>query len=854
MDIQSLPIYAVRQEIMSALPGGRVVITAPTGSGKSTQVPKFVLEALPANERVLVLQPRRLAARMLAERVASEMGCKLGALVGFQTRYEKAISAESRIVFITEGILTRMLVAEPSLPGVGAVIFDEFHERSLNTDLGLAMAWHSRQTLRPDLKLLVMSATMDARPVCAYLDNAPEIKSDGRLYDVEITYCNRERQQLGPARAAAQALAELLDSGAEGDVLVFMPGGYEIRKTIEACSRLRGAEKLEILPLYGDLPPSEQRKVMEPSAKRKVIVATNIAETSLTIPGVRHVIDSGYARINRYDPIRGVDSLDTVPIARDSADQRAGRAGREGPGTCRRLWTWIDHSAKNSRTLPEIQRVDLADAVLAVSAFGYNRPAEFPWFEAPPQKMLEGAVTMLEELGYLKPQVGGLTELGQKLHAFPAHPRLTLLMWMGAENGCFQLCAWAAAILSERALVTAGSSPKAVSRDRRYAAKKKAKEEKLLPSDFLSYIDFARDARSQHFDADYCRTLGVNPGAARDICRAAEDYCSLGRHYGWEKDNADNPEENLLKCLLRAFPDRLARRRDEGTLVCFLPNGKRGELSAESVVRSEPLFIAGEIREVAGSGVQSSKLVLSLASAIREDWLLDFFPDAWEDVDEVFWDDAKQQVMRRRALNCLGLCLEEKIRNDADPEKAADILAAQIFNGEITKPNLPKWDADVERWIERVNWVASVFPEEHLPVYDAAGIQKVLHFICEGEYSIRALKNKECLPFVKQLLSYEQQQFVDKMAPAFLHFPNGHRMKIEYAVGQAPKGRGKIQDFYDVKESPVIAAGRVKILFDILAPNFRTVQITDDLANFWNVLYPKIRTELARRYPKHKWI
>ena len=853
MSFESLPIHAVKQAILSALSCGRVVITAPTGSGKSTQVPKFVLETLPPDECVLVLQPRRLAARMLAERVASEMGGKLGGLVGFQTRYERAVSQETRIFFITEGILTRMLVADPALPGVGAVIFDEFHERSLNTDLGLAMAWQTKRTRRPDLKLLVMSATMDARPVCAYLDNCPEVNSDGRLYDVAITYCTRERQQLGAPQGAAQALAELLESGAAGDVLIFMPGGYEIRKTIEACSRIRTAEKLTILPLYGDLPPEAQRKVMDPSETRKVIVATNIAETSLTIPGVRHVIDSGYARFNHYDPIRGVDSLDTMPIARDSADQRAGRAGREGPGTCQRLWTWIDHSAKYARTLPEIQRVDLADAVLAVSAFGYAHPAEFPWFEAPPQKMLEGAVAMLEKLGYLKPATGGLTELGERLAPFPAHPRLSLLMWMGAESGCFQLCAWAAAILSERNIVTPGSSTHAISRERRYAAKKKAKAENLLPSDFLTFIELAKEARGEHFDTEYCRTLGVNPGAARDVCRAAEDYCALGRRHGWDKNSANSPEEALLKCLLRAFPDRLARRRDQGTLVCFLPNGKRGELARESVVQSEPLFVAGEIREVSGSGV-SSKLVLSLASAIREDWLLDYFPDAWEDVDEVFWDDVKQQVMRRRTLTCLGVCLEEKIRNDADPAKAADILVSQIFNGEVTKPNLPKWDGDVERWIQRVNWLATVYPEEKLPIYDAAGIQKVLRFICEGEYSIRALRNKECLPYVKQLLSYQQQQFVDSKAPAFLFFPNGHRMKIEYIEGQAPRGRGKIQDFYDVKASPVIADGRAKILFDILAPNMRTVQITDDLANFWNVLYPKIRTELARRYPKHKWL
>lgn len=845
-----LPIFSVKQEILSALSKGSLVITAPTGSGKSTQVPRFLLEAIPENGRILILQPRRLAARMLAERVAFEMGVKLGTAVGYQTRYEKVFSSNTRLLFITEGILTRMLASEPSLPGISAIVFDEFHERSINTDLGVAMARHTKEHLRPDLKIVVMSATIDADPICSFLGNCTQIHAEGRIFDVEISYCTPEIKLLGPSMGAAKVLASLIASGKEGDVLIFMPGGYEIRKTIEACQFIKTGEKIDYLPLYGDLPPEAQRMVMNPSSNRKVIVATNIAETSLTIPGVRHVIDSGLARFNKFDPVRGVDSLETAPIAKDSADQRSGRAGREAPGTCQRLWTWLEQSAKPSRTIPEIRRVDLAEAVLAVNAFGFHDPANFPWFEAPPQRPLQGAQTLLEQLGYLHPNCGGLTELGRKLSSFPAHPRLSLLMWLGACSGCFNFTAWAAAILSERPLITSGTSPRVLNKERRHAAKQKAKAVHLPASDFLAFISLAEAAKDAGFAPDFCKGAGINPGAARDVCRAANDFISQGKKAGWDTKEAEAPELEFLKCILRSFPDRIAKRHDFGTLACDLPGGRHAELAKESVARDEPIFVAAEMREISASGTQATKLILSLASGIEEDWLLDFFPDDWEDLDQVFWDERRQQVVRRQTLSCLGLILEEKLRNDPDPEKAASILAQQLMK---ENAQIPNWDENVQRWIDRVRWTAALFPQENLPVYDDKDKLEVLKMLCSGETSLKSLKNKDTFSIVKMRLSYNQQQFVEKMAPAFLMLPNGRRMKIEYIPGQTPKGRSRIQDFYDLPQTPSVAGGKVKILLDILAPNQRTVQITDDLDNFWKVLYPKIKPELSRRYPRHLW-
>ncbi|MBQ6470782.1 MAG: hypothetical protein IJJ33_02250, partial [Victivallales bacterium] len=662
---------------------------------------------------------------------------------------------------------------------------------------------------------------------------------------VEITYCDQKTRMLGLAAAAAQTLRQLLDAGCEGDALVFMPGAYEIRKTIEACSALHLREKILLLPLYGSLSPDEQHRVMEPAGCRKVIVATNIAETSLTIPGVRHVIDSGLAKVSRYDPVRGVDMLNTENIARDSAEQRAGRAGRVAPGTCHRLWTWLEQSARPPRTAPEIQRVDLAEAVLAVSAFGYKEPAAFPWFERPPERPLALAQALLEMLGFVQ-QGGGLTSLGKELANFPAHPRISLLMRLGAESGCFRLTAWASALLSERPLIAGGASSRSDNTERRQRARRNARAGGLPASDFLECFALLHAAREAHFAKDACDSLGVSAVAARDICRSAEDYCAQGTRIGWDRKHDANPEMRFLQCLLRAFPDRLARRKDTATLACELQNGRHAELARESVVREEPFFVAAELRETGSA----AKLSLSLASGITEEWLLDFFPDQWTETDETYWDERRQQVLRRQTLSCLGLLLEEKVRSDPDPEQAAGILAKLLIEGKAPVPN---WDDEVERFIARVRWTAGLFPEQGLPLYDEECRRRILRNLCLGETSLKRMKDNETLSFVKGLLTHSQLRFLDEVAPPHVQLPTGRRMRIEYAPGQQPKGKAKIQDLYDLPRIPELAHGRAHVLLDILAPNMRTVQITDDLAGFWANLYPKIRTELSRRYPRHKW-
>ncbi|MDD3695462.1 MAG: ATP-dependent helicase HrpB [Lentisphaeria bacterium] len=845
MSFHQLPIYEVAADFRHYLhTGSTLLITAPTGSGKSTQVPKWLLALIPENQRILVLQPRRLAARMLAERVAWELGESLGNTVGFQTRYERALSAQTRILFITEGILTRMLLNAPALPQIAAIVFDEFHERSLQVDLGLAMSRFSQQYLRADLRLLVMSASMETAALQEYLEGCPHLHASGRQYPVNISYRRSPSDKL--YQSVNAAVAELLHANVAGDILVFMPGRAEIMQCCRSLQRQKLPERLHILPLYGGLSPAAQQQVMQSSDIRKVIVATNIAETSLTIPGVRHVIDSGLARSSRFDAARQVSSLETLPIARDSAEQRAGRAGREAEGSCCRLWSEQQQSAKAAKSIPEIQRADLAEALLAVSAFGFPDPGQFPWYETPPANNLEASLKLLEQLGLLRKNHGGLSALGEKLQHYPLHPRLALLLYYGQERGCARQAAYAAALLSERPLISKGSSDRATSRSLRQQFKEQGGE--LPQSDFLAAFELLQQAQQKGFDETFCRSLGIHAAAAREICRAAQHYLAMLKTK--RQAPAQESDASFLKLLLQVFPDRIARRLDSGSLLCEMAARQRAELTRTSLVRNEALLLAGELREVPGSGRQAVKLELSMASGIKEEWLWELFPEQFEELDELLWDKTKQQVLRRRSLTCLGLSLEESLRNDADPEKAAAMLAAQL---ESNNMHLEGWDQKVENWLARVRWLSEHFPEQKLPEYNEEDLRQARLALCQGEYSYKAVRGKDCLPYVQAIMSEQQRRFVENMAPAFLPLPHGKRLKIEYVPGQQPRGKARIQELFDFKEQACVAGGRIPVLLDILAPNMRTVQITADLPRFWQVHYPGLRSALAKRYPKHEW-
>ena len=594
---------------------------------------------------------------------------------------------------------------------------------------------------------------------------------------------------------------------------------------------------------------------MNPAQRRKVILATNIAETSLTIPGVRIVIDSGLVKQSRYDAVRGIDILETVPISRDSAQQRAGRAGREAPGVCRRLWNALEQDHKTPHTPPEVVRVDLADALLAIHCAGWTDDERFPWFQRPPENSVKAARTLLHNLGLLNPD-GTATNTGRAVLAFPTHPRLALLLWRSAQLGIYDLACGCAAILASRPLIAARTMPARQLTELRGSLRKTKQDnsgQNAPESDFLAQLSLVQQASAQHFSLDACERLGIQAGAARDIAR---EWASLRSSVPASSVPAQecagkSPETALARLLLECFPDRLARRLDKGTLSCELQGRKRATLSPRSLVRDEPLFIAAEIRETTAGNSPGTTVELSLASGIREEWLWEQYPEELKEDDNIFWDSVKQQVLRRRTLSCLGLVLEESVRNDPPPDQAAALLAEQIESTNALP--LLGWDEKCTAWIDRVRFLRPHFPELELPEYTDTECRAIRQALCAGERTYAAVRNKPALPFLQAILTPKQLAAVERLAPAAVPLPRNRKMRIEYHPGQPPKGRARIQELYDVAGPITVADGRIPVLLDILAPNFRTVQITDDLPRFWQIHYPAIKPQLSRRYPKHEW-
>lgn len=830
-----LPIEACRDQILRAVADGRnLVVRAPTGSGKSTQVPQMLLDSGLAKEQILVLQPRRIAARLLATRVASERNTPLGSIVGFQTRFEREISDQTRICFITEGILPRMLISDPLLSKVSIVVFDEFHERSLAIDMGLALISDLQRTRRPDLRIVVMSATIDVNPLREYLRDVCVVESSGRTWPVQIRYAPPQGRTPVWESAAASAQS-LISEGAAGDILIFMPGAYEIRKTIEALQRTIRGESIIAMPLYGDLPGQRQQATMEPQGRRKIIVATNIAETSLTIPGVRHVIDSGLARINRYDQGRGFNMLFIEPISVDAADQRAGRAGREDAGICVRLWSATSHATRSHHTTPEVARVDLAEALLQIRRLGYQYPKTFPWFQSPADTAVERANTLLLMLGACASD-GTLTDAGKTLCLFPMHPRLSRLLIEASTRGATRLAAFCAALLSERPFVSGRPDYplQALEAD--------------VSSDLFGQYCLLDLASSSGYDPSLCARLNINVSAARSVERTMALYLAHCKKHKLPTHDTKDAPYSLAMALLAAYPDHLASRRDKGTLICNLSDSRRGELSRDSMVRSAHLLVATEIREIKNSD-GTLKTILSMATEVREEWLLEFFGDQLQNDVDYRWDSSSRSIASISQTRCLGVIIEEKIGVPTDLQKAGGLLADRVASGDL---KLDNWDSTVEEWIDRVNWVAKNVPESEVPVLDQAGRRRIIDMLCANEYRYNAVKEKEVMPFVREMLTPKQRSLTDQIAPATLLLPCGRNLRIQYR-DEPPRARARIQELYGLTATPRVGNGKFGVLLEILAPNNRPVQITDDLAGFWVTHYPELKKQLSRRYPRHEW-
>jgi ATP-dependent helicase HrpB len=790
----ALPVDALLPAVLGSL--GRhsgLVIVAPPGSGKTTRVPPALLGL--SGGHVLVLEPRRLAARLAARRVAWERGEPVGESVGYQVRFEEACGPRTRLRFLTEGVLTRRLISDRHLRGVDTVVLDEFHERHLEGDVALAMLRRLQRTTRRDLRLVVMSATLDAAPVAKFLGDCPVLRAEGRLFDLAVAWQPESPDPL-EARVAAAA-AQIVASAPRGDILAFLPGAAEIRRAARALEPLAARHRLLVTPLYGDLSAEEQDRAVQPAASRKIILSTNLAESSVTIEGVNAVIDSGLARIAEHSPWSGLPRLRVGRVSRASLDQRAGRAGRTGPGRVIRLFSQEDYGRRPAHDAPEIVRAELSQAALELRAAGMGGWSDLEWLDAPPEAATRAADDLLGRLGALD-QAGALTSEGLAMAGYPLSPRLARLVLEAARRGAAQAGCAAAAVLSSGQRLEEGGPPGA--------------------SDLLHQAESDWDFQTRRI------------------------YRQLRRPGG--RDAGGGGDEALLRAVLAAFPDRVARRRaGDELLLCA---GGSAVLSRASVVRDAEYMVAVDIEERRERGLP----LVRLASAIQPEWLLDLDASRVSERNAPEWNRAAERVEAASVLLYDELVIAESRDAMPDPVEAALLLSRKA--GEAG------WERFVDgqelRWfLARAEFAAGHGAGRALGDSD---LSAALEEICTGRRSFRELeqaaRDGEWLAALERRLGIAPGR-LNEVAPARIRLPRGRTAKVNYESGKTPWVASRLQDFFGATETPRIARGAVPVVVHLLAPSQRPVQTTTDLAGFWERLYPQVRRELSRRYPKHAW-
>ncbi len=831
-----LPIEQIRGEILEAVkePGFCVLLSAPTGSGKSTRVPGMLLAA-GWGERgtIIVVQPRRLAARLLAGYVARQFPCRLGQEVGYTVRFDSQRSAATRILFVTDGILERRLTEDPELNGVSAVIFDEVHERRLSGDLCLARVLELQRGARPEIGVFVMSATLELDKLQGYLPQATVLRAEGRLYPVQVSYMPPVpvRNKFGYVQPppvweqCAAAVRQLVEQPDCGDVLVFLPGAYEIRRTVEMLEQVGWMRGRDVFALHGQLTPEAQARAVECGSRPRVIVSTNIAETSLTIEGVRSVVDSGTAREARWDPQRGISTLHIVPISQAQAEQRTGRAGRLGPGRCIRLWSEAEHRRRAPFPAPEVHRADISQAFLNLLAWGCRSLGDirrFPWPDAPTEAETTRAWQLLEELGAADSQ--GITPTGRQMLRYPLPPVLARLLVAGEEYGCpAEMAAIAALLQGENIALSTGLHPSL-----------------RLEGDFT---DFQAEWRALQaaarlsYNPQECGRLGIMARAAREVAQA---FRQMLHKTEAEPDFAKH-RAGIVRGLLGSFPAHVAVRNSTATGTARLCNRRGGSIAADSIARHCEIFLAAEMTEVGGKSVETR---LSRATALSTAEL------PTSEADVAMYDPARKRVLNYHRTLYRDLVLTEKETGDATPDAAAPLLAEQVVRGNL---RLEGWDGHVLQWLNRLTCLRTAMPELDLPEFSEEDRLVAITMLCEGAVSYKEIQTRPVLPILGEWLSPWQRECLNKYAPKAIRLPNGREVKLLYREDGTPTFGLKCQLLFGVPHTPTIAEGRVKCLVEILAPNQRPYQITGDLASFWRNGYPQMKKDLAGRYPRHDW-
>ena len=802
---QGLPIHPFRERIVSETArAGCLILTAPTGSGKSTQVPQFLLGQSPG--KVLVLQPRRIAARSLAARVAAETKTGLGEMIGYQVRFDNRCGPRTQVVFQTYGVFIQQMLKDPLLPGVGAVLLDEFHERTLECDLALAWLKALRRGRRSDLRVLVMSATLDDAALAGYLPDAARVDVPGRLFPVDVRH--RPGDAGGrPEEGALSALRDLAREGLDGSVLVFMPGLREIRRALTVLGPCCREQGLELHSLHGSMGLAEQQAVLEPSPRRRVIVATNVAETGLTIPQVTMVIDSGLHRVAAFDAARGINTLYLARISLGNAAQRAGRAGRTAPGRCVRLWSQAEEAGLAAGLAPEVLRLELSALRLQAASL----PEAVDWLTPPQEAAWDAAERSLAALKALD-AAGRVTPAGRALLRYPAPPRVAAVLESALAMGpeAYERAAAMAAVFE-----TAG--------DRR-------------PGGEADLAALAED---------------LEAGNREDVPReAAEVFRQLRRLRGRGGGGGapDAGADALARAWLAAFADRLAAREGEGAFY-RLSDG-RG-VSLTGVKDAPALILALDVRERAGGG-QARQTGVNLFLALAPESVARAFPGdcSWTPVAE--FDERSRRVVKEERLLFRGLALARRAAaaRKEDRKTSADLWAEKFASGELRHPGL---DERVLQFVARIRLARRFYPDMGCPAMDADDWRLIYGEVCAGRNSLKDIERVSLLPGIEGYLGRTLTDFIGRVLPATRRLPSGRMGRFTYHESQPAELAARLGDFIKMTGTLSLCEGRLPVTFDVRAPNHRTVQKTRDLSSFWANAYPEIKKEMKRRYPRHPW-
>jgi ATP-dependent helicase HrpB len=832
-----LPIDTLIPDIVGSLrTHPTLVLEAPPGAGKTTRVPRALYNAgFTESGEVVVLEPRRLAARMAARRVADELEQNVGEVVGYTVRFENQSSARTRIRFVTEGVLGRKLLASPDLTDVSVVILDEFHERHLQGDVGLMLVERLRRSRRSDLRVVVMSATIAADALAIYL-GAPVLRSEGRRFDVTVEHLpSADDRPL--ASQVASAVRRLVVEGLDGDVLVFLPGAGEIRRARETCAKIAVEADLLLVALHGDLSPAEQDEAVRPAGRRKIILSTNVAESSITIEGVVAVVDAGLARVASHAPWSGLPRLRVEKVSRASATQRAGRAGRTREGRCLRLYTRADYESRQEYEAPEIRRLDLAQTRLEIAALGgMGTPpsppqaiCDLPWLEPPPTPHVRAAEELLSRLDAMDAD-GSITETGRAMLRFAVHPRIARVVVEGERRQVANDACVAAALLAEGDI-------RASSRAR--FGRAPVADEPTEQSDIVALVERFREAQESRFSPSALRAAGLDPGATHAAARAASQ---LARECDRRGDPASDPDTALCIALLAGYPDRVGRRVRASGRQIALAIGGVAELSEASVVRSAEWLVALDAEERARGS--RGGVVVRLASAIEPEWLIELFPRDVKERHEVVWNAQAERVDARDTIEWGALVLHES-EAEPLPDQASRVLADAA---RAAGPRAFASGNDLDRWLGRARFAASANLSIRAPDDDVVAI--VLAELCTGLRSFAELRGAGLLDALRLSVGGRPGD-VDRFAPERVVLAGGRSVPVQYEGGKPPRVAARIQDFFGMTDGPRV--GEQPVVLELLAPNGRAVQVTTDLSGFWARHYPSVRRELMRRYPRHSW-